>query len=99
MQEEAFSELPLSAEGDALKGTQLSLFPSPGVSSAKEDRVLSQERKLKVETTARQTLSQWYFPSFPLRAQSSFLEIIYTPVKSLHPPSPFSIKVAFNPEF
>ena len=44
------------------KETQLSQIPSPRVSSAKKDRLLSQETRLDIDTTARQTLSQTVIP-------------------------------------
>lgn len=37
-----------------------------------------------------------YLPPILLRAQSSFLETIYSPLRSLHPPSLSSIKVVVN---
>ena len=60
----------------------------------------SQERRLEVDTTVRQTLSQTIIPPiYSYKSPFSLPKSNFSPLRDQYPLSPFPVKMIFKPEF
>lgn len=93
MQWEAFSEFPYLSKDRSSKRNSITMNSFQGVSLSRKDWIFSQERRLGLDSTSRQTLPELLYIPPVLRVPFIFPKIIYCLPRGLHLPPHFLLRL------
>ena len=93
MQWEAFLEFPYLSKDRSPKRNSIIMNSFQRVSLTRRDWIFSQERRLELDSTSRQTLPDLSYIPFVLRVPFTFPKIIYCLPRSLHLPPHFLLRL------
>lgn len=93
MQWEAFFEFPYLSKDRSSKRNSIIMNSFQGVSLSRKDWIFSQERRLELDSTSRQTLPELSHIPSVLRVPFTFPKIIYYLPRGLHLPPHFLLRL------
>lgn len=93
MQWEAFFEFPYLSKDRSSRRNSIIMNSFQGVSLSRKDWIFSQERRLELDSTSRQTLPELSHIPSVLRVPFTFPKIIYYLPRGLHLPPHFLLRL------